>query len=69
MSKSDDYKKLVKLAVDIGQSLEIQVVAEGVETYKQLHILKEMNVEYIQGYLFSKPLCEKDAKKLIHKLK
>jgi EAL domain-containing protein (putative c-di-GMP-specific phosphodiesterase class I) len=35
-----------------------KVVVEGVETISQLDICKEMNIDYVQGYLLSKPLQE-----------
>lgn len=37
-----------------------EVLAEGVETQEQVEILRDMGVDYIQGYLFSKPLPEKE---------
>ncbi len=41
-------------------SLDIPVIAEGVETMEELSLLKEKKVHLIQGYLFSRPLSEKD---------
>jgi EAL domain-containing protein (putative c-di-GMP-specific phosphodiesterase class I) len=34
----------------------LQVVAEGVETTTQLDILRQMGVEFIQGYVYAKPM-------------
>lgn len=42
------------------------VISEGVETQSQLALLKECGVDWVQGYLFSKPLPLKD---FINKLK
>jgi EAL domain-containing protein (putative c-di-GMP-specific phosphodiesterase class I) len=36
--------------------LNIAVIAEGVETVHQLSLIKSMQCEFGQGYLFSKPL-------------
>lgn len=61
MENSVEYMKLVKLMIEGSHSLGIKVIAEGVENEKQLEMLKEMGVDYIQGYLFSKPLKEEEA--------
>ncbi|RCW52999.1 EAL domain-containing protein [Halanaerobium sp. ST460_2HS_T2] len=42
--------------ISLFHSMELPVVAEGVETEKQLAKLKTANCDYIQGYIFSKPL-------------
>jgi EAL domain-containing protein (putative c-di-GMP-specific phosphodiesterase class I) len=44
------------------------VVAEGVETEEQLSILREMNCQFGQGYLFSKPLNKSNADQLIENI-
>lgn len=46
---------LVKSIIDLGQNLGYKVLAEGVETEEQLHILNEMDCNLIQGYYFSRP--------------
>ena len=43
----------------------MDVVAEGVETTKQLAQLRALKCEYAQGYLFSEPVSGADAEKLI----
>jgi len=42
--------------ISLAKSLNLQLVAEGVETESQLQFLKEMNCDLYQGYLFSRPL-------------
>ena len=49
---------LVKAILLMAQSLNLKVVAEGVETKEQSEFLRERNCQYIQGYLYSKPLAE-----------
>ena len=47
-------------AVNLFKSLNIPIVIEGVENEKQLVTAKEKEVDYIQGYYFTKPLKESD---------
>ncbi|MGL5345754.1 MAG: sensor domain-containing protein [Peptostreptococcaceae bacterium] len=61
MENSEEYAKLVKLMIEGSHSLGLKVIAEGVENENQLEMLKEMGIDYIQGYLFSKPLKEEEA--------
>ena len=49
-------RHLAQAIVAMGKSLEIQLVAEGVETAEQAHMLQAMGCHYLQGYYFSKPL-------------
>jgi EAL domain-containing protein (putative c-di-GMP-specific phosphodiesterase class I) len=46
----------VKALCDVGQGLSKQVIAKCVETPEALSRLLDMNVEYAQGFLFSKPV-------------
>jgi EAL domain-containing protein (putative c-di-GMP-specific phosphodiesterase class I) len=46
--------------IAMAHSLGLKVVAEGVETVEQLNFLKKYDCEFIQGYLFSKPV-DQDA--------
>ncbi|MCR4655015.1 MAG: EAL domain-containing protein [Lachnospiraceae bacterium] len=48
--------QLVELIMEIAKNLKVLVIAEGVETEKQLMILKEMGCALVQGYYFSRPL-------------
>lgn len=50
-----DDQNIVRAIVALGQHLNLDIVAEGVETNGQLSFLKTLNVNYIQGFLFSKP--------------
>jgi diguanylate cyclase (GGDEF)-like protein len=56
---SEDYF-IVKAIISLAHSLNLLVLAEGVETTQQLNILKELNCDIIQGYLFSQPLSSVD---------
>jgi diguanylate cyclase (GGDEF)-like protein/PAS domain S-box-containing protein len=49
-------KAIVKTIIAMAQSLDLEVIAEGVETAEQRQILLDMGCKNFQGYLFSKPL-------------
>lgn len=53
--------------IAIGKSMKIKVVAEGVETAKQLQFLCDRGCDEIQGYFFSRPVPAKDFAKLLKK--
>ncbi len=46
--------------VVLAHSMNLKVVAEGVETAEQLEILRKQGCDYVQGYFFSKPLSAKE---------
>jgi len=54
----------VKLIIAMGHTLEMGIVAEGVETKEQLAKLAECQCDYIQGYIFSKAVSEEAAMNL-----
>ncbi|MGR7464440.1 EAL domain-containing protein [Klebsiella aerogenes] len=47
---------LIDNIIDLGKRLEVSIIAEGVENQNQVNKLKAMQVDYFQGYLFSRPL-------------
>lgn len=57
---------LVSSMIEMGHKLGYKIIAEGVETLEQLNILKGMNCEAIQGYLFSKPGHSDEISKLMN---
>ena len=50
---------LVKATIVMAHSLELAVVAEGVETEEQLNLLTALQCDYLQGYYFSKAVPSK----------
>ena len=58
---------LLNTIIAMGQTLNLNVVAEGVEELYQMEYLKERGCEYYQGYYFSKPVPEKAFFELLQK--
>jgi EAL domain-containing protein (putative c-di-GMP-specific phosphodiesterase class I) len=56
MAKSTEALRLVKSIIELGHDLGLEIVAEGVETVPQAQLLGELGCDFIQGYLYAKPL-------------
>jgi len=58
---------IVTAIIALARSLNKEVIAEGVETIEQLDYLRDCGCTIIQGYLFSRPLPEKEVRQLLLK--
>lgn len=56
MDQDMNKQKIVEMIILLGKQLDLTIVAEGVETEKELTLLKGMNCHAVQGYYFSKPI-------------
>ncbi|MBD2039099.1 GGDEF domain-containing response regulator [Microcoleus sp. FACHB-672] len=65
MDGNPDNLGLVPAIMSIAEAFKMNVIAEGIETGEQLAQLRNLNCSFGQGYLFSKPLAEKQATDLI----
>ena len=57
---SEKAKYVMEAAMHMIHGLGLEIVAEGVETEDQYSKLKDLKINYIQGYYFSKPLPEQE---------
>jgi diguanylate cyclase (GGDEF)-like protein len=57
LATSQESAALVKTFIQLSQDLGFKTVAEGVETFEQLDILRDGGVDNVQGFLFSRPLA------------
>ena len=62
---SESQRQLIASIVDIGHSLGIGVVAEGVETDEHARIVTELEADVLQGYAFAKPLSPTSIERFI----
>lgn len=65
LNKESIEKTIVGSIISLVHKLKLDVVAEGVETKEQLQYLEECGSNYVQGYLFSRPLSEQDLLRLL----
>jgi EAL domain-containing protein (putative c-di-GMP-specific phosphodiesterase class I) len=49
-------RAITKWMIDLAHELDMKVIAEGIEHRDQLEFLRDMSCDYIQGFLFSKPM-------------
>lgn len=52
-------------AIRMVKAAEMKIVSEGVELKEQLDALEIMDIDYIQGFYFSRPVCGRDFLKLL----
>lgn len=60
IEKHHESRTVIRAVIGLGRSLGLKLVAEGVENEAQRQKLLSYGCDYIQGYLFHRPLEEKD---------
>jgi len=61
MTENSENAEIVRTIVTLARSLEMSVVAEGIEQMEQLDALRALDCDYGQGYLFSRPVGGRQA--------
>ena len=57
---------ILKNTIEMVKMLNMEIVAEGAETPEQVEKLREMGVDFVQGYYYSKPISRDDFLKLLN---
>ena len=65
MDNGESSKKYVASIISIGHILGLEVISEGVEREDQVETLSKIGCDYIQGFVWGRPLPPEDAAKLI----
>lgn len=63
--REDEHLAIVRTILSLGSTLQVGIVAEGVETEEQVGILHGLGCQIAQGYLFSRPVPAADAAALL----
>ena len=61
MMNDNTNMEIVRSIMNLASNLDMNVIAEGVETQAQLLKINNLGCKYVQGYLFSKPLDAEEA--------
>ena len=64
-----DESSMAKVIVQIGQTLQLEVVAEGVERHEQVESLQALGCDSVQGFHLGRPMSAQHAAELARRLK
>lgn len=65
MNDSESSKQYVAMIVSIGHIMNLKVISEGVETEEQVNTLKAIDCDFIQGFIWGRPMPAEEAMKLV----
>lgn len=65
MNTSKSSKQYVSAIISMGHIMGFDVISEGVEEDAQIETLKEIGCDFIQGYIWGRPLPQEEAEKLV----
>ncbi|QIE29942.1 EAL domain protein (plasmid) [Caballeronia sp. SBC1] len=61
----EDNRAIARAVISLGRQLNLKVIAEGVETERQLDFLRDNDCHEIQGYHYSKPVSPSELERLV----
>ncbi len=67
MDDSTMNRNIVRSIIELGHTMNLSVVAEGVETFNQVQMLSDLECDSIQGFYFSKPVSNEEMEELLKK--
>jgi diguanylate cyclase len=63
--ENNDDSRILRAMIVFGKSLNLKIVVEGVETKEQAKFCRDCGADFLQGYLFSKPIGHDNFEKLL----
>ncbi|MEO6582240.1 MAG: EAL domain-containing protein [Sphingomicrobium sp.] len=67
-STTNRNSAIIRAIVTLAETLGMDTTAEGVETHDDLHLIRELGVSQVQGYIFGRPLPAEEARKLANEV-
>ncbi len=65
MARDIGSRQIVEAIAELSRKLQLKTIAEGVETEEQAKILRDIGIDYLQGYYFSRPVPIDDFRELL----
>jgi diguanylate cyclase len=65
IAASEHSETLIRTLVQLGKTLQIETLAEGIEEHAQLQALQREHCDHGQGFLFSRPLDVESAEEFL----
>ncbi len=66
VSESGENSEILQTIISLAKNLKMSVIAEGIETETQLHLLQNLGCDYGQGYLLARPLTAENMDKALY---
>ena len=66
INANESSKQYVAAIISMGHIMGLDVISEGVEEEEQLEALRSIGCDYVQGYIWGRPMSAEDAEKLIN---
>jgi polar amino acid transport system substrate-binding protein len=63
--QNEEDQRIVKAMIELGHTLGMKIVVEGIETEKMFTMIADLGSDFIQGYYFFKPLPVFEFQKLL----
>lgn len=67
IESDEKTRNFVETVISLGHLMDCEVISEGVENENQVKVLKDEDCDFIQGYVWSMPLCYEDALEEVRK--
>jgi len=65
--ENEEDQRIVKAMIDLGHTLGMKIVVEGIENEEMADMLRDLGSDYLQGYYFAKPLPAYEFQELIRR--
>lgn len=65
IEENPDAVSMLQSVIGLCQKMHIQIIAEGVETQRQVGILRDLGCDYIQGFVYSRPVTKAQFEKIL----